>query len=98
MTVIIPLKPLPSQTLSVNLGGQSCRISLYQKTTGLYCDVFVNDTPIVIGSLCQNLNPIVRAAYTGFVGELALYDTWGEDDPVYTELGDQFQLAYGGPA
>ena len=43
----IPLKPVPSQTLSVLLNGQNCQISVYQKSTGVYLDLHINNSPIV---------------------------------------------------
>jgi hypothetical protein len=71
------------------------QIAIYQTDYGLFMDVAVAGAPIVSGVICQNLNPIVRESYSGFVGELAWYDTSGAgDDPVYTGIGAQYQLVY----
>jgi hypothetical protein len=90
----IPTNAVPSQTLSATLGGQSSRLNLYQKTTGLFLDLYVNDAPIIGGVVCQHGNKIVRDDYLGFVGDLVLFDTQGTSDPVYTGLGSRWQLFY----
>lgn len=84
---IIPLNPVPSQTISVSLGGQSCRINVYQKVSGLYLDLFVNGQQIIGGRICENLNRIVRSIYLGFTGDLAFLDQEGSEDPDYTGFG-----------
>jgi hypothetical protein len=84
---VIPISDVFSQTLTVQLGGQNTQINLYQKhNENLYCDVFVNNSPIITGVICQNLNRIVRSAYLGFVGDLCFYDTQGSITPPSTGL------------
>jgi hypothetical protein len=90
----IPLAATPSQTLSVLLGGQNCQINVYQKTTGLYVDLSVNNTPLVQGSIARNAVQIVRHPYLGFIGDLAFLDTQGTSDPDYTGLGSRYQFVY----
>lgn len=91
----IPLSAVPSQTLTVSLDSQSCAISVYQRRTGLYLDISINGTSIASGLLCRDRVGIVRAAYQGFIGELAFIDTQGDDDPDYTGLGSRFALVWG---
>jgi hypothetical protein len=91
---IIPIIDTPSQTLSVQLAGQACKIALYQKSTGFYCDLSVNDVLIIGGVICENLNRIVRSAYLGFVGDLCFQDTQGTDDPSSPGLGTRFLFCY----
>lgn len=91
---IIPLQATPNQTLTVVLGNQNCRINVYQKFFGLYLDLAVGDTPILLGVICRNANRIVRYTYLGFVGDLAVFDTQGSNDPDYTGLGSRYQLVY----
>lgn len=91
---IVPLNALPSQTLSVQLAGQSCVLNVYQKFFGLFVDVYSNGVLIIAGVLAQNLNRIVRSLYLGFSGDFAFADTQGTDDPVYTGLGTRWQLVY----
>lgn len=94
MPVLIPLAAIPAQQLTVTLGGQSCVISIYQKTTGLYFDLTVNGAPVVIGVLALNLTFIVREPYLGFIGDLAFNDTIGSDDPTYDGLGMRYVLLW----
>lgn len=91
---IIPIEPVPSQVFSVILGTQICQISLYQRLSGLYCDLYVNDALIVAGVVCYNLNRIVLSLYLGFIGDLIFIDNEGSADPYYTGLGDRFSLAW----
>lgn len=91
---IIPTSPVPSQMLTTSLAGQSCQIKVYQKTTGLYIDLSVNDVLIIGGVIALNANLIVRDSYLGFIGDLAFFDTQDSEDPDYTGLGSRFILAY----
>jgi hypothetical protein len=94
---IIQIQAVPAQTLQVTLSGQSVQISLYQKTTGLFCDVSVNNSVIVTGVICQNLNRIVRDVYRGFIGDLAFLDQQGTLDPTYDLFGTRYLLLYLAP-
>lgn len=92
--LVVPLKAVPSQVVAVTLAGQSCKIGVYHRRTGLYVDVHLADAPIQTGVIALNANKIVRSAYLGFVGDLAFFDTLGTADPDYTGLGDRFVLMY----
>lgn len=99
---IIPLNPVPSQTLKVTLNSlptgagtpQQCQLNVYQKFYGLHLDLGLNGVLLAAGCLCQNLNPLIRDAALGFLGDLEFLDTQGTDDPTYTGLGARFQLIY----
>jgi len=91
---IIPISDTYSQTLKVTLAQQSCMINIYQKSTGLFCDLYINDSLIIGGVICQNINRIVRDAYLGFVGDLVFWDTQGMDDPSSPGLGTRFLFCY----
>lgn len=90
----VPIRAVPSQTIAVTLGGQACRINLYQRRMGLFCDLLVNDQPVIGGVICQAGNVIVRDRYLGFAGDLVFYDEQGDEDPEYTGLGTRWVLAY----
>lgn len=96
--LIVPLQPIPNQTLQAQLNGQPCTISVFQLAYGLFCTVEVGADEIVASEICQNLNRIVRYGYLGFSGDLAFVDTQGRDDPVYTGLGSRWLLTYFSPA
>ncbi len=90
----IPLQSIPNQIVNITLANQNCAISVYQRSTGLYCDLYVDNVIIIAGVICQNLNRIVRDLYLGFVGDLGFYDAQGADDPFYEELASRFTLIY----
>jgi hypothetical protein len=92
--LVIPLTDAYSQTLTVQLAGQGCKISLYQKSTGMFCDLYVNDVLIIGGVICENINRIVRSLYLGFTGDLIFVDTQGSSDPSSPGLGTRYLLYY----
>jgi len=103
MALIIPLRPLPSQIVTVSLANQTSKIVLSQKQaisststpgTPMFLDLYVNDELIIGGVVCENLNRIVRNAYLGFVGDLCFIDNQGDTSPFYTGLGTRYQLVY----
>lgn len=94
---VIPLNAVPSQTLSVTLAGQAFTLNVYQKSTGLFMDVYINDALIAGGVLGLNGVRIVRDAYLGVIGDFAFVDTQGSDDPTYTGLGSRWLLVYVNP-
>lgn len=95
---IVPIQPVPNQTLQAQLGGQPCVIHVYQTAYGMFVDLYVSSSLIVCGVIAENLTRIVRSLYLGFSGDLAFYDVQtvnGEGaDPVYTGLGSRFLLVY----
>lgn len=91
---IIPLSAVANQTLSATLAGQDCTITFYQKSTGLYADVSVAGTPVVTCAWCRDRIRLIRHAYRVFIGDLAIIDTQGLQDPTYDGLGDRYQLVY----
>lgn len=90
----IPLLATPSQQFSVILGGQNCQIAIYQKTTGLYFDLTLNDVSVVRAVICKTNNLMLYNHYSGFVGNLIFIDLQGSDDPQYGGLGVRWQLIY----
>lgn len=91
---VIPLSATPSQTLNVLLASQNCKINVYQKSTGVFLDLYVNDAPIVTGVICRDRVKLVRYGYIGFVGDLAFVDTQGANDPEHAGFGSRFLLTY----
>jgi len=96
--LIVPLQPVPNQAVTIALANQLCQINVYQKGTALYLDLLVNNVAVITGTICENLNRLVRSLYLGFSGDLAFIDNQGSEDPVYTGLGPtadaRFTLAY----
>lgn len=87
----LPLQPVPSQTLTVTVGGQVARISvrligaaIYFSLEGIALNRIVRDRARIL----------VDSQYHGFVGDFAFVDTQGAADPAYWGLGDRWQLVY----
>ena len=91
---IIPLTATPSQTLTALLSSQNCKINIYEKTTGVYLDLLVNNSPIIQAVLCLDRVRVVRETYMGFIGDLSFVDTQGTSDPTNSGFGTRFQLIY----
>jgi hypothetical protein len=94
MPQVIPLQPVPSQTLQCQVGNQAVTLDVYQLAYGLFVDVDWGENEID-GVIAHNAHLIVRYAYLGFEGDFIFVDTTGQgNDPVYTGLGTTFQLLY----
>lgn len=95
MALVVPIRAVPNQTLTVQLANQNCQLNVRQTLYGLFMDVYVNDTLIIGGVLCENLNRIVRDKYLGFIGDFVFFDITGLDvDPEYVNLGSRYFLIY----
>jgi hypothetical protein len=95
---IVPLIAVPSQRIKTVLADQIVELDVYQLRYGMFINVYVNSVLEIGAVICQNLNRIIRSAYlnekTGFSGDFVFQDTQGTDDPIWTGLGDRFQLLY----
>ena len=91
---IVPLQPVPNQLVTINLEEQVCKIAVYDKGGSLFFDLQLNNVPVVVGVLCENLNALVRSIYLGFSGDFSFLDNEGNSDPEYTGLGTRWDLAY----
>lgn len=91
---LIPLKPVPSQTLTALLNGQNCKINVYQKSTGVYLDLFLNKNSIITAVMCRDRTRMVRQSYLGFSGDLIFADIEGNDDPTHLGFNTRFVLVY----
>lgn len=91
---LIPIQAVPSQTLTILLANQSCQLNIYQRFYGVFMDVYVNNAPIILGVLCENINRIVRSKYLNFVGDFVFIDNAGNEDPQYLGLGSRWSLIY----
>ena len=91
---IIPLKAIPSQTVSVVLDGQSCRVNVYQKETGLYFDLFKDGNAVITCRICRDKARLVGHKYLNFNGDLFFFDERGVTEPEYSGLGIRYFLAF----
>jgi hypothetical protein len=76
------------------LAGQNCKLNVFQKSTGVYLNVFLNNSPIVLAGICRDRVRVIRTNYQGFVGDFGFVDTQGVSKPDYRLFGTRFILAY----
>ena len=91
---VIPIQPLPSQLLSFVAANQQCVMTLYVKGDNLYFDLTVGGSVLCRGRMIRNAVPMLRAEYSGFVGDFFIVDLEGANDPLYTGLGSRYRLVY----
>lgn len=90
----ISLRPVAAQEFNVVLGQQACTLKIYQKSAGLFMDVYLSGKPLIVGVLCRDRSRIIRSQYLGFAGDMYFVDTEGEQDPQHTGLGSRWVLVY----
>jgi len=95
--LIVPLKSVANQTVTVSLAGQTTQIDVRQKLFGVFADIYVSNVLIVAGALCLDRNPLVRSLYLGFTGDLMFFDTQGAADPSYSGIGSRWLMGYLAP-
>ena len=96
MAQAIPLRSVAAQEFNVVLGQQACALKLYQKSAGLFIDVYLSGEPLIVGVLCRDRSRIVRSKYLGLAGDMYFVDTEGEADPYYAGLGSRWVLMFEG--
>lgn len=104
LSLVIPTRSVPAQSLNCTLANQACRINLQQRPTGLFADLYLSDTLLVASFLCRAGIGFVPDAYQGFVGNIAFFDmhptqagTTPDGDParvMYGDLNARYFLGY----
>ncbi len=93
--ILIPVQPIPQQTLTVNVAGQSAQIALRQNGSNIYLDLIADSVSIVNSRICRDRQRLLlNAAYHGFEGDFTFIDSQGTDNPFYTGLGLRYNLYY----
>lgn len=92
--LVIPLSPIPSQTLKVVLDDQDCEISVLMHGPHLYLDLTVNGNIVQQGALLLDYVSAIQIPTRNFSGTLAMFDTQGNEPPRWDGLGDRWQLCY----
>lgn len=90
----IALTNIPSQTVTTTLSGKQARLWVRQLSSGLYVDVWLDETPFLMGALCLTGVPLIRNPASILPGELVFIDTEGNEDPDYTGLEKRWVLVY----
>lgn len=96
MAGIVPLVATANQSVTLSLSGQSVRLDVQTRRTGVYVNVYLNDVLTVAGALALTNTYIVRRAYFGLPGDFSFIDLQGQDDPSYTAFGTRWFLFYSG--
>lgn len=91
---VIPLQATANQTLNVIINNRFLRLDVYQRSTGVFLNVWLSDSLVVSGAVCQNQKNIIHADYLGLGVELFFFDMQGSSDPDYTGLGSRYILLY----
>ena len=93
--ILIPTQPIPSQSISILLGGQSCIVTLRQLLDRQYLSLSANGVDLCDNVLIQFNSAIVRMGYTGFIGDIYCLDESGNQPPTYTGWSSRWNLYYG---
>lgn len=93
-TETIPIQQIPDQEFEITLGGQECKIHIYQRFRYCYMDLESDDKVLFQGKICLNNVNLVEESYLGFNGQLKFIDTQGESDPYYTGFNERWYLIY----
>lgn len=95
MLHIIPLNPIPNQSLSCTIGLQSLYITLNTRNDDqLFATVQANNELVIANRLCLNGSPLIGVDYLPIRGNLVFVDMQGNDNPYYKGLGSRFALVY----
>ena len=91
---VIPLSPIPSQSMKIVLAGQDCELSLYQSGDHFYLDLIVDGQMVQTGAIVNEGVSIISAPNALFSGSLVVVDMLGDDAPRYGGLGERWVMAY----
>lgn len=95
MTVeLIPLEQTPAQSFGIVLNEQECRLSIYKRGNDLYFDLYKDNEPLYLGSICYDRVDLTPLEYRGFNGHLVFLDIEGKENPDYRQFDERFFLAY----
>lgn len=92
--VQVPISAVPAQMFKITLAEQTLQITLRQRATGLYADIWCAGTRVLSSVLCQDRTWLARNTATGLPGDLAFMDTQGTQDPQSTQLGTRYVLLW----
>lgn len=94
MIELIPLEKTPAQSFGIVLDEQECRISIYMRGDNLYFDLYKNNEPVYLGSICYDRVDLTPLEYRGFNGHLFFLDIEGKNDPDYNLFDERYFLVY----
>lgn len=88
----IPLMAVPNQRLQTKIDGKLYSLTLSQRTTGMFIDIYVDGVAAALGVVCIDRAPITAL---GFDGAFVFLDNTNSSiNPSYTLLNDSVFLYY----
>ena len=101
--LIVPVQPVPNQTLNIVLNSQPTTIELASTIYGVFMSVYLNGSLVIGGVLALQAVRIIRESYLGFSGDFVWIESqpdisFGPQNPSYPGLGSRFLLLYLTPA
>lgn len=90
----IPLDPVPSQSFQIVLDNQDCEIDLLFRGNNFFVNLIVDGTIVQQGAIVHDAVSIITRPNNIFSGAIAVIDTQGDDDPLYSGLGTRWQMVY----
>ena len=94
----VPLQAIPNQSIIIQLNGQNGQLNVYQKSTGLFVDILLNNVVILGGVIARNQCLMLMNTYFGFSGDFMFIDNEGSSNPWYEGLSGRFTLMYLAPS
>ncbi|QCE35634.1 hypothetical protein FAI40_10025 [Acetobacteraceae bacterium] len=91
---VLPISKVPSQKVQSLLLGKKTMLWIRQLASGIYCDIWVENTLIAAGVLCLNKTWMLRDKTFSINGDFVFLDTQGNTDPTLNGLGDRYQLIF----
>jgi len=92
--LLIPLKPVANQTVTVMLSGQVIRLAIREMTTGVYLTAWLDNVIVQSGILCVDRARMMDSNYDRFVGGFMFMDSQGLENPVSSGIGTRWNLYY----
>lgn len=92
--LFIPLMNIPAQMFSIILGEQNCDIAIYWRKGRFYCDLSVENMPLLQGAICENRARVNQSPTPYFKGSLHFFDIEGDTWPEVDFLEKRYVLIY----
>ncbi len=94
MLLEIPIRSIPGQMFLVVLNGQNCYFKILSRRGHLFCGLTIDETPVFDGMVCRDRLPLKQSRVQPLIGNVAFFDTEGEEDPRWKGLGTRFRFVY----
>lgn len=86
MELIIPLEPIPNQTITTTIHSNVYEFQIISRLGKLYMSAWMNGNLELMNRVLLDARPVSR--------NLCMIDTQGNSDPFFEELGSRFLLVW----